>query len=135
MIQNKKILDEVDIGILEILQKNCRITIAKIGKKYTTLTFVRRKFGICYHKKVGDKLAKIPGVSNVYVILGNQDLVFLCLSNNREEFLKKFELIYEMQDIERTTTMVVMKTIKEDPRIDLKSYHQCNSTASISHQS
>jgi len=92
-----------------------------LGKDYTTITFVRGKFGPKYHQRIGSLLADIPGVTGVYFILGEQDFVFLCTSNNRQNFMEKLEKIYDMQEIERTSTLVVMKTIKEDPKLDLES--------------
>lgn len=92
-----------------------------LGKDYTTITFVRGKFGPKYHQKIGSLLAEIPGVTGVYFILGEQDFVFLCMSNNRQDFMEKLEHIYELEEIERTNTLVVMKTIKEDHRLDLES--------------
>jgi len=96
-----------------------KINAAKLGKDYTTIMLVRAKFGPGYHEIVGKMLSKIPGVWGVYFILGDNDFVILCQSNNREDFLEKLEDIYDMKEIERTSTTVVMKTIKEDLRIEL----------------
>ncbi len=151
-------LDEVDMKILELLQKNCRTPLAqiakelgvpkstihyrikkleseeivkgyyakvdatKLGKDYMTITFVRAKFGPRYHEKIGKMLSQIPGVCAVYFILGENDFLVLTMSNNREEFMKKLEKMYDMPELERTSTLVVLKTIKEDSRIELKPY-------------
>jgi DNA-binding Lrp family transcriptional regulator len=148
-------LDETDIGILKILQGNCRIrrgdiakklglptstvsyrikrmeadkiiqgyyakiNATKLGKDYTNIILVRAKFGAGYHEKVGNMLSQIPGVWGVYFILGDNDFVILCTSDDREDFMRKLERIYNMPEIERTSTTVVMKTIKEDPRGEL----------------
>jgi len=150
-------LDEIDMGILELLQKDCRTSLGqianklgvskstvhyrikkleaeeiikgyyvkvdatKLGKDYTTITFVRAKFGPKYHEKVGKMLAQIPGVCAVYFIFGENDFVVLTTSDNREYFMEKLEKMYDMPELERTSTVVVAKTIKEDSRIDLKS--------------
>ena len=150
MLEEIKILDETDSIILNILQKNCRISnndIAKkvglpkstvqyrikrlekdgiiegyrahvnsekIGKDYITITFVQAKYGKENYEKVGKVLAKIPGVFVVYFILGKHDFVVLCNSNNRDDFMKKLDILYNMPEVERSNTTVVMKTIKED---------------------
>jgi DNA-binding Lrp family transcriptional regulator len=93
----------------------------KLGKDYTTITFVRGKFGPKYHEKLGKLLAEIPGTVGVYFILGEQDFVVRCLSDNKTDFMRKLERLYDMKDVERASTMFVMKVIKEDPRIDLDS--------------
>ena len=157
MPKQHKPLDKIDIGILEVLQKDSRtplgqianqlgvpkstvhyrikkleaekiikgcyakVDATKLGKDYTTITFVRAKYGPSYHEKVGKMLAQIPGVCAVYFILGDNDFVVLTVSDNREDFMGKLEKMYDMQEIERTSTVVVVKTIKEDPRIELKS--------------
>jgi len=150
-------IDEIDTGIIEILQRDGRTPIGqianklgvpkstvhyrikkleakeiikgyyakvdatKLGKDYTTITFVRAKFGPRYHEKVGKMLAQIPGVCAVYFILGENDFVVLTMSDNREDFMEKLEKMYDMPELERTSTVVVVKTIKEDLRIDFKS--------------
>jgi len=148
-------LDNVDISILKLLQKDCRISLdqisktlnvpkstvhyrikklekygiiegyyakvnpAKLGKEYITITLVRAKYGPGYHKKVGEKLAKLPGVWGVYFVLGETDFVVLTRSNSREDFLKVLEQMINSKEIERTSTMAVIEIIKEDPRIEL----------------
>jgi len=148
-------LDDIDVEILKILQKDCRVTLdqmskmlnvpkstlhyrikrlekqgviegyyakinpAKLGKEYITVTLVRAKYGPGYHKKVGEKLAKLPGVWAVYFVLGETDFIILTRSNSRETFMKTLEQMINSKEIERTSTMVVTEIIKEDPRIEL----------------
>ena len=155
-------IDETDEGILELLQKNCRIPIgriakklglpastiqyrikrleaegiikgyhaqinsARIGKDYTTITLVRTKCGRKYYEQVGNLLARIPGVTAVYFVAGENDFVVVCISDNREDYLEKLEIMYSAKGIERTNTVAVMKTIKEDLTIDFKSPVQIN---------
>ena len=151
---SKAQLDDIDVEILKILQKDCRVTLdqmskmlnvpkstlhyrikrlekqgviegyyakinpAKLGKEYITVTLVRAKYGPGYHKKVGEKLAKLPGVWAVYFVLGETDFIVLTRSNSRETFMKTLEQMINSKEIERTSTMVVTEIIKEDPRIE-----------------
>ena len=96
-----------------------KINPAKLGKEYITVTLVRAKYGPGYHKKVGEKLAKLPGVWAVYFVLGETDFIVLTRSNSRETFMKTLEQMINSKEIERTSTMVVTEIIKEDPRIEL----------------
>ena len=148
-------LDDIDIEVLKILQKDCRVTLdqmskmlnvpkstlhyrikrlekqgviegyyakinpSKLGKEYITVILVRAKYGPGYHEKVGEKLAKLPGVWAVYFVLGETDFVILTRSKNRETFMKTLEQMINSKEIERTSTMVVTEIIKEDPRIEL----------------
>lgn len=153
--EQKVQLDDIDVEILKILQKDCRVTLdqmskmlnvpkstlhyrikrlekqgviegyyakinpAKLGKEYITVTLVRARYGPGYHKKVGEKLAKLPGVWAVYFVLGETDFIVLTRSNSRETFMKTLEQMINSKEIERTSTMVVTEIIKEDPRIEL----------------
>ena len=152
--EQKVQLDDIDIEVLKILQKDCRVTLdqmskmlnvpkstlhyrikrlekqgviegyyakinpSKLGKEYITVTLVRAKYGPGYHKKVGEKLAKLPGVWAVYFVLGETDFIILTRSNSRETFMKTLEQMINSKEIERTSTMVVTEIIKEDPRIE-----------------
>lgn len=99
-----------------------QIDYAKLGKEYTTITLVRTKYGRKYHEKVGNILSQIPGVSGVYFVLGDTDFVVICTSDNREDFVRKIDVFYDTEEIERTATMVVLKTIKDKSEIDFRSH-------------
>jgi Lrp/AsnC family leucine-responsive transcriptional regulator len=144
-------IDIIDKGILELLQKNCKIAIeriakdlnlpkstiqyrikrleaegviegykakinaARIGKDYPTITFVHiKKGGRKNWERIGNLLAQIPGVIGVYFVAGENDFVVICVSNNREDYLEKLEIMNTVEGIVRTNTVAVMKTIKED---------------------
>jgi DNA-binding Lrp family transcriptional regulator len=95
-----------------------KVDATRLGKDYTTITFVRAKRGETVDD-VGNMLTQIPGVCAVYFILGDNDFVVLASSDDKEDFMKKLQIMYNMPEIERTNTVVVVKTIKEDPRVDL----------------
>lgn len=150
--QSNSTLDEIDSGILRILQEDCRTPLdqiadklrvpkstihyrikrlegegiiegyyarvnhAKLGRDYVTATFIRAKYGPGYHEKAGQKLSEISGVWGVYFILGENDFILMSRSSSREEYLQKLEQIMNMPEIERTSTQVIAKVIKEDLR-------------------
>jgi len=91
----------------------------KLGKEYITITLVRAKYGPGYHEKVGEELAKLPGVWGVYFVLGDNDFVVLTRTNSRQDFLKVLGAMTNIEGVERTSTMAVVKIVKEDPRVDL----------------
>ncbi|TFF87571.1 MAG: Lrp/AsnC family transcriptional regulator, partial [Promethearchaeota archaeon] len=62
----------------------------------------------------------IPGVWGVYFVYGESDFIVMARSKNREEIFEKMNNLYNSNDIERTTTFIVGKTIKEDQRIFFK---------------
>ena len=157
MLRKHRPLDEIDMKILDMLQKNCKTTVeqiaknlgaskskvhyrikkleaekiiegyyakvdsTKLGKDFITITFVRTKYGPRYHEKVGNLLAQIPGVWAIYFVYGEIDFIVLSRSYNNTLYMKKLEKIMALQEIESTSTQIVAKIIKEDPRIDFES--------------
>jgi Lrp/AsnC family leucine-responsive transcriptional regulator len=98
---------------------HAKVSPEKLGKDYTTITFVRAKYGPKYNDSVGNILAQIPGVNAVYFIFGDYDFMVLTRSDSREDFLEKLEKMTNMKEIERTNTQVVAKTLREDQRLEI----------------
>lgn len=96
-----------------------KVNATKLGKDYLAVILVRAKYGPHYHERIGKKMAAIPGVWGVYYVLGENDFILLTRANDREDYMVTLEKISSMPDIERTSTQVVAKVIKEDPRITL----------------
>lgn len=92
-----------------------------LGVQYTTITLVRGKYGRNYHKKIGTFLAMLPYVQSVYYVLGDIDFVILAKSPSREKYLQLLETLISSPLIERTSTMVVIKIVKEDTKILIES--------------
>jgi DNA-binding Lrp family transcriptional regulator len=95
-----------------------KLNASRLGYDYLAVVLVRAKYGPQYHKKVGLKLSKLAGVWAVYYVLGDYDFVVLIRATNRDDYMQKLEQLSNMTDIERTSTQVVGRVIKEDPRID-----------------
>jgi Lrp/AsnC family leucine-responsive transcriptional regulator len=91
---------------------------AKLGYDYLAVVLVRAKYGPRYHRKVGLRLSKIPGVWAVYYVLGDFDFVVLIRALDRDDYMGKLERMSSMSDIERTSTQVVARIVKENPRIE-----------------
>lgn len=91
---------------------------ARLGYDYLAVVLVRAKYGPRYHQKVGLRLSKIPGVWAVYYVLGDLDFIVLIRALDRDDYIKKLERLSNMSDIERTSTQVVAKILKEDPRME-----------------
>ena len=145
-------MDEIDLKILALLQKNAKYSLDEISKElkipkstvsyrikklessgvikgyyaqidptalnldYVIISLVKAKYGKDYHINLGNKLASLPGVFAVYFVLGDIDFVVLGRYRNREDFMKNFlERVMAMPEIERTSTQVVVKILKEAP--------------------
>ncbi|MCG2879808.1 MAG: Lrp/AsnC family transcriptional regulator [Vulcanisaeta sp.] len=102
-----------------ILGCHARLSPEKMGKDYVAVILVKAKYGPGYHEKVGQKLAAIPGVTTVYYIFGEWDFVLQVRAGGKDEILKILEQIMNMEEVERTSTLIVAKVIKEDPRLPI----------------
>ncbi|QIW23834.1 Lrp/AsnC family transcriptional regulator [Sulfolobus sp. S-194] len=147
-------MDEIDLRILKILQKDAKCSLEdlstelKIPKStvayrikkleslniirgyyaqidptaldldYIVISSVRVKYGKDYHTELGSKIASIPGVWGVYFVLGDTDFIVIARYRNREEFMKNYlERLTSMPEVERSSTQVVVKIIKESPNM------------------
>jgi len=97
---------------------HAKLNPSELGYDYLAIVFVRAKYGPRYHEKVGLKLSKLPGAWAVYYMLGDYDFIVLIRATNREDYMRKLERLSGMPDIERTSTQVVGRVVKEDPRVD-----------------
>lgn len=96
-----------------------KINPSKLGLDFTAILTIRAKFGPRYHEKVGEALAKVPGVSAVYFLFGETDFFVVIRSHDHADFFEKIEKLYNMEEIERINTLIVAKTIKDDPRLQI----------------
>lgn len=92
----------------------------KLDMDYIAVTNLRVELAPGYYKKIGDDLAKIPGVWAVYLTLGDYDFMVLTRSKNRDQFMEIVDQILEIKGIRQSSTTVVVKVIKEDPRLELE---------------
>lgn len=98
-----------------------KLSPTQLGNDYLAVVLVKAKYGPGYHRKVGHKLATVPGVWAVYYVLGDIDFIILIRAANRVDYMRKLELISSMRDIERTSTQVVANIVKEEPRVEISA--------------
>jgi Lrp/AsnC family leucine-responsive transcriptional regulator len=98
---------------------HAKLSPEKMGKDYVAIMLVRAKYGPGYHDKVGQKLSSVVGVTSVYFMFGEWDFIVQIKASGRDEVLRILESIMNMEEIERTSTLIVAKVIKEDPRLPL----------------
>ncbi len=96
-----------------------KINPARMGKEYLAITLVRAKYSPSYYSKLGQKLASLKGVWAVYFTFGDSDFVLLTRGIDREDLLRTIEQMTKLGGIERTSSQIVIKTIKEDPRLEI----------------
>jgi Lrp/AsnC family leucine-responsive transcriptional regulator len=105
------------LGIIEGYY--AKINPAKLGKDYQAITLLRAKFSPLYYERLGERLASLPGVWAVYFTLGDYDFVLLTRGVGREDLLNSIENLTQIKGVERTVTQLVVKTVKEDPRLEI----------------
>ena len=91
----------------------------KFNLNYLTVILIKARYERKYYNVIGEKLKKIPGVWAVYFILGDWDFVVLTRSKDRDSYLTLLDQFMEIKEIERTSSQVVIKMLKEDPALDL----------------
>jgi Lrp/AsnC family leucine-responsive transcriptional regulator len=96
---------------------HAKINPEKMDLEYITAMRVSADYASGYYSVIGDELAKIPGVWAVYLVLGDYDFLVLTRSKDREEFLKIVDNAIQVKGLKKTSTQVVAKLIKEDPRL------------------
>lgn len=91
----------------------------KLGLEITIISEVWAEFGEGYHEKIGEKLADINGVNQVYFTMGDTDFVVISRLTSRdmvEDLVEEYEAIDE---ISRTSSKFAITTIKEDTSIGM----------------
>lgn len=88
----------------------------KLGNEFTAISLIRAKYGPNYAEEVGKKLASIEGVWGVYFVLGENDFIVLSRAKNRAQLEHVIESFTKIEGVERSSTAVALKVIKEDPR-------------------
>ena len=92
------------------------IDLAEIGLNLTVITEVSAQYREGYHDDVGQKLSEVEGVNQVYFTMGDTDFVVIAHLANRgmiEQLIEQYEAIDE---VEKTSSKFVVKTIKNESR-------------------
>lgn len=98
---------------------HAKLNAAKLGKGFEAITLVRAKFSPNYHERLGQRLASLAGVWAVYFTFGESDFIILTRGVDREDLLASIEDLTKIKGIDRTSSQLVVKTIKEDTRVEI----------------
>ncbi len=91
----------------------------KVGKEILAISLVTGRYGPDYSRKIGEKIAKIPGVWAVYFLLGNIDFAVLLRASSREELKEVVDAFIKIEEVERSNTYLILDRIKEDTTVQL----------------
>lgn len=91
----------------------------KLGFEYLVVILVRGRYGPKYHEEIGKFLSKNPYIQAIYYVLGETDFVVIGKFPCKEKYMEFLESLINSQFIERSSTMVIAKVIKEDFRLNI----------------
>lgn len=86
----------------------------KVGLEITVISEVWAEFGEGYHEEVGQKIADIEGVNQVYFTMGDTDFVVISRLTSRDMVERLVEDYESIDEIRRTSSKFAISTIKED---------------------
>ena len=91
----------------------------KVGKEIQCATFIKAKYKPDSSSQIGKKLATIRGVWAVYTLLGENDYLVLSRAENQKDLRRIIEELIALEEVDKTTTNVVINKIKEDIKVEL----------------
>jgi DNA-binding Lrp family transcriptional regulator len=91
----------------------------KLDMEYITMTRLRVSLTPGHNDMIGEELARIPGVWAVYLILGDFDFLIMTRAKDREGFMSIIEQVLQIDGVVQTSTSVIGRLYKEDPRLTL----------------
>jgi DNA-binding Lrp family transcriptional regulator len=94
------------------------IDLNKLGLEYMAVISVWTDFDSESYQTIGEKLAEIFGVWAVYKCLGEVDFFVLARAIDKQEFLKILESMMKIKGINKISTHVTTKVVKEDPGLE-----------------
>ena len=86
----------------------------KLGLSLTIISDVKAEFEEGYHEIVGEKLAEIEGVNQVYFTMGDTDFVVIGHVTDRAMVESIIESYQRINEIQRTSSKFVISTDKNE---------------------
>lgn len=91
------------------------MNLSKLGLSITLISEIYAEFGEGYHETVGEQLAEVEGVNQVYFTMGDTDFIVVAHVTDRE-MVESLVADYEaIEGIERTSSRFVISRVKDEP--------------------
>lgn len=91
------------------------MNLSKLGLSITLISEIYAEFGEGYHDTVGEQLAEVEGVNQVYFTMGDTDFIVVAHVTDRE-MVESLVADYEaIEGIERTSSRFVITRVKDEP--------------------
>lgn len=88
------------------------VDLEKFGLPVTVISEVNGRFEKGYHSEVGEKLADIEGVNQVYFTMGETDFLVVSHLHDRAMVQQLVESFERVEGVERTSSKFVIESIK-----------------------
>ncbi|WP_049979520.1 Lrp/AsnC family transcriptional regulator [Halolamina rubra] len=92
----------------------CDMDLSELGLSITVISEVYAEFGEGYHETVGEELAEVEGVNQVYFTMGDTDFIVIANVTDRamaESLVSDYESI---DKIDRTSSRFVITRVKNE---------------------
>lgn len=90
------------------------IDLEKFGISLTLISEIWAKFEEGYHQRVGDKIADIEGVNQVYFTMGDTDFMVVAHLTDRDMVQRLVEDYEGIDEIKRTSSKYTISTVKDE---------------------
>jgi DNA-binding Lrp family transcriptional regulator len=96
------------------------VDLESVGLPVTVISDVDAEFDRGYHEEVGQKLADIDGVNQVYFTMGDTDFVVVSHLVSHDNVVDLVEAFESIPEITRTNSTLAVSTIKagDSPLVD-----------------
>lgn len=93
------------------------LDLSKLGLSITVITEVYAEFGEGYHEEVGQQLAEVEGISQVYFTMGDTDFVVIGHVTDRAMVESVIDAYESIEEIQRTSSRFVIATVKNEQHV------------------
>lgn len=88
------------------------LDLEKVGLSVTVISEVFAEFEEGYHTSIGEKLAEVEGVNQVYFTMGDTDFVVISHLHDREMVKRLVEDFEAIDGIQKTSSKFVIEPVK-----------------------
>lgn len=93
------------------------VELDKLGLSLRVISEVQAVYEEDYHHEVGNKLAEIEGVNQVYFTMGDTDFIVIATLPSRD-MIERLIYDYErIEEVQRTSSMFVITTVKDNKHV------------------
>jgi len=90
------------------------LDLSKLGLSITIISEVYAEFGEGYHDEVGQQLADVEGINQVYFTMGDTDFVVIGHVTDRAMVESVVDAYESIEEIKRTSSKFVIATVKNE---------------------